>query len=467
MSALHALLREVARRNAKASPPYLRDLFPAQRAFVLDRSRRKAALCSRRAGKTWAINAALLEKAEQKPGETVVYVGLTRATAKRLSWNELIRMNEAHSLGIKFNHSELVATLANGSRFQCVGADDVAAIERLRGGRYAAVALDEAGSFPPSILATLIDEIIDPALIDLQGTLMLGGTPRPALVGAFYEATELGVGGWSVHRWTIFDNPYIPHAREEYERVLKERAWTEQHPIVLREWLGRWVRDASALVYPYDPARNVVARLPDGAWTYVLGIDFGYSDDTACAVLGYVEGDPTVYVVESEKRAGVIPSEAAKWVQRLAARYDFARIVGDVGGLGKGYAEEMRQRYALPVRPAQKADKRGYQDLMSGELLSGRVRVLAARNVGLLDEWAMSQWLPDRSAEDPRFANHLSDAALYAWRETRAMEPEPKQAAPAHGSPEWAAEEEARMLARLERQQAEAHEADDGLDDWA
>mgnify|MGYP000361362497 FL=1 len=44
--------------------PYMQALFGSQKAFATDTSRKKAALCSRRAGKSEAIAAWLLEGAE-------------------------------------------------------------------------------------------------------------------------------------------------------------------------------------------------------------------------------------------------------------------------------------------------------------------------------------------------------------------------------------------------------------------
>lgn len=449
-----ALLQEVQRRRAQDPETYLCDLFPQQRRFVEDAARHKAALCSRRAGKTHAAIAKLVKTAQEHAGVTVVYLALTRQSAKRLAWRPLIGFNERYGLGLDFHHSDLEARLPNGSVIIIAGADDVRRIERLRGDKYKLVIIDEAASFRPSILATLIREIIRPALMDLQGQLVLMGTPGAACVGPFYDATTGNEDGWSVHRWTVLDNPHIPHAADEMAAEQKRNKWADDHPILMREWKGQWVRDLGSLVYPYDVQRNHVDRLPSlppSGWHYILGIDFGVTDATACVVVAWHEQDPTVYVVESEQRTGVIPSEAAAWVKQLQSRYDFDRIVGDVGGLGKAFAEEMRRRHAIPVHAAQKSDKRGAQELMAGDMKSGLVRVVGRANAELCEEWSILQWNADRTAEDERFANHLSDAALYAWREAKgwaAEVPPPKR--------ETLTEDE--KMARLLEEEREAEE---------
>src|SRR5690606_32566902 len=128
----------------------------------------------------------------------------------------------------------------------------------------------------------------------------------------FYEISTGIRPGWSVHHWTLLDNPHLPHASQYIEDLLVKKGWSREHPTFRREWLGWWVRDLGSLVYPYDPARNRVDRLPslpEAGWRYALGIDFGVTNATACVVVAWHEQDPTLYVVESEAREGIIPSE--------------------------------------------------------------------------------------------------------------------------------------------------------------
>lgn len=417
-----ALLKEAQRRKAQDPETYLSDLFPEQRKFVEDPSRHKAALCSRRAGKTHAAVVSLILAAQDHPGVTVLYLALTRESAKKLAWKPLIAFNDQYQLGLKFQHSELEATLPNGSIIKVAGADDVRRVERLRGDKYKLAIIDESQSFRPSILAYLRKDILRLSLVDYRGTLILMGTPGPAPTGLFYDVTTGSEGGWSVHRWTIFDNPFIPHAAEEFEEEKRQNRWNEDHPTLQREWLGRWVRDLGSLVYPYSPERNRIDRLPSytsGEWRHALGIDFGVTNATAFVVVAWHENDPTLYIVESESKTGVIPSEAAEIVKDYQRRYDFSRIVGDIGGLGKAFSEEMRRRHAIPVQPAQKADKRGFQELMGGDLTSGLIKVIGPKNQTLIDEWQTIQWTADRSKEDDRYSNHAADAALYVWREAK------------------------------------------------
>src|SRR6185436_10152224 len=109
---------------------------------------------------------------------------------------------------------------------------------------------------------------------------------------------------------------------------------------------------------------------------YLVGMDFGYSDDCAFTVLGWRDNDPTVYVVESYTASNMLTPAAAVEAKRLSDKYKPVQMVGDVGGLGKPYAEEMRSRFTLPVEAAEKQNKRGYQALLNGDLERGRVKIL-------------------------------------------------------------------------------------------
>ena len=183
--------------------------------------------------------------------------------------------------------------------------------------------------------------------------------------------------------------------------------------------------------HAFDETRNVCA--PVKCQHHVLGIDYGFTDETAFAVVGWNDHDPCAYVVESFKHQGMTPSDAAEAVVELRGRYDFSRIVADIGGLGKGYAEEGIRRFHLPIEPAEKTNKLGYIRLLNGDLAGepARLRVVEKSARPLLDEWLELPWHEDRKKEADGFANHCSDAALYAWRACWAFIEKPKPATPA------------------------------------
>jgi len=412
------------------------DLFEYQRKFIDDPSHFKTALCSRRSGKTYACCYYLIETATKHPDSLSAYIGLSRRSAKRLMWQEMKRANRKYMLGIKFNNSELVATLQNGAQIILTGANDEADIDKLRGSTYRLVVLDEAASFGAH-MDSLVEEVLEPALVDHNGTLAMIGTPSAACSGLFYRATTESDFGYSNHHWTILENPYIPHAKDWLDRRMKQKGWTDDNPIYLREWRGRWIRSFDSLVYQFNEDRNVVNTLPwdDHDWHYILGVDLGYEDATAFIIGAFCEDLPDFYIVEDYKSSKMLPSDIAEKIKQYDREYDFRVMVADTGGLGKSIVEEFRYRHGLAIRAAEKRNKLSYIELMNSDLSASRIKVLEGCSV--LDEWRLLQWDEDRPKEDDRFENHLADAALYAWRESRHYASVPREVEPEVGSEEY------------------------------
>jgi hypothetical protein len=456
-----------------------------QRDFVLDPSPRKAAVCSRRAGKTHGIVVYALKVMHEHSYCQIPYITLTRAQGKRNIWLTLQKLDKSLKLGGTFNNNELTYTIPNGSQLFISGANDETEIQRLRGNKYPLAIIDEAQSFRP-LIRSLVREIIEPAVGDYRGTIAITGTPGPACAGFYYEISNGLVSyedngktiyPWSVHHWTLLENPFHPFTEEDVENTRKMNGWLPDNPSFLREYKGIWVKDDSLKVYKLSD-RNLMYTRPEVDLTYALGIDLGYEDSTAFVVLGYNESIGQCFVLESFKKEHLIPSAVAVQVQKLMERFDFAHIVADAGGFGKGYVEEMSQRYSIPVKPAEKTQKYGFIELLNGDLQSGSLKILKNRNQELVDELGTLQFVenedgtPDRTKIDERFDDHLCDALLYGWRACRQFFYDPEMLGPKKDSKEWWSEREREMeeyeerrLARQDDPFAESGGAFDALDE--
>lgn len=224
---------------------------------------------------------------------------------------------------------------------------------------------------------------------------------------------------------------------------------------------GKWVRDAAGLVYHYDHRNDIADLPPCDAWTYLLGLDFGVRDATAYVVLAWRENDPNVYVVESWKERGKPPSDVAATVLALSERYPFAKIVGDIGGMGLAFAEEMRRRFSIPIEPAQKTNKLGFIGLLNGALEHGELRVLQVTNHALIREWLELPWSDEtHQKEADGFDNHLTDACLYAWRAANAFHQRPLPPKPDAGTRAYYDEMERRLEEQAEEELRRAREGD-------
>lgn len=413
-------------------------LFPKQKAFIKDPAKRKVAICSRRAGKSTGVSFDLSNELLDNVEGDSAYITLTRGTAKKIMFMPLSKINKTHSLGLEGNKTDLIFTNPNnGNQLFMTGASTIDEVEKLRGLKLKKVVIDEAASFRPDVMNYLIDEIVEPTLIDTDGTLTLIGTPSSNPGDNIFHKASTGLEkGWSVHKWTILDNPFIPHASRWLEDYRIRKGWGLDHPIYLREWCGEWTIDKSQLVYKYDKDKNDYRDLPDDQYQYVVGIDLGFNDAFTVTVLAFSYNSRHVYAVDQYKMSGLIPEQMAKEIMYYRDKYSPISMVADHGGLGKAICEEFNRRYHLNIIPAEKTKKAAYIELLNGDLISGHFKIPYGSSLEI--EMRTHQWDPDRrDKEDDRTQNDQCDSALYAWRQCRHFLGEIPVKGPEKNTPEY------------------------------
>ena len=276
--------------------------FAEQAAYDADRSRLKAAICGRRAGKSRGKNKGILRRAMRTRGGRFLVINETRGEVRRINWigvqgDGMASVVEREKLPAVLNATEMSVTFPEiDSRIMCVGVDDEASIRRALGGAYHGVWWDEAQKIPPRFEQT-IREVFMPTLLDHGGTFELTGSPSRQMAGLFYDVTRddgRAIKGWGVHRWNMLANPHFGRARAEAgawwavtkvgtidggpyatEVEAQERAKELRFrdgildlqtlyggadvapidsPIMLREGFGRWTHEDAAYVYAFHRA---------------------------------------------------------------------------------------------------------------------------------------------------------------------------------------------------------------------
>jgi len=405
-------------------------LGPEQRAFVEDDSQRKSALCGRRAGKSHGVAAWLLIRGLASPDGLSAFVALRRGSARAILVPAIKRI--AKSAGVKVREQtedgQLYVVLDNGHRIWIAGCPHQGEIEKFRGIALWSVAVDECG-FMAGFLEELVEGVLDATLLDHQGQLALTSSPGVVPTGYFYSVTT-AAEGWSRHHWTVLQNAAIPHAASWLAERQRRFGWTDETPIYLREWLGRWTNDTASLVYPFRrPLNEWDGALPEGHVTTVLAVDVGYRDAMAFVIASAVAGTGKKFIRHAEKQEGMSPNAVVVRVRQLLALFPGARVVVDEGGAGKGYAVHMREE-GIGCEAVAKTEKRAHQEWMAGDLMAGAIVADYANCRALVDEALVLRWGED-GKEDPRFPNHACDAALYGCRTLRssfapiAVTPEP------------------------------------------
>lgn len=279
------------------------------------------------------------------------------------------------------------------------------------------------------------------------------------------DKTHTGPSGRMFVPARLEDNPALD---PDYEEMLKELDDVTYQQ--LRH--GRWIVDAAELVYAYTSQCLVseLPKLPRGeAWTHVFAADFGVTNATAFAVWAFNEHDPIAYLVESQEWTGLAPSEAGEIQREWEKRFGgFDRVIGDEGGLGKGFAQEWRKRFYIPIEPAEKTNKLGFIKLMNGDFQHGKIKVLRDMNDDFVAHIKKLRWKDEkRQAEHPGLPNHLTDAALYGWRECRQWDWSERPPKHAQGTAEWQQYREEQRMARMtEEFEREQDEMDQGSNEW-
>lgn len=450
MTNLDEIVLEATKLSSK--PNVLAHTFKQQRAFISDPARLKALFCTRRAAKSFTAGAYMVHECLNNPGVNCLFLGLTHASAKGIIWKDILKtLNLKLGLEISFNETTLMATFPNGSVIYVTGVDvHEDEMNKLLGKKYRLVCIDEASMY--TIDATkLVYGILKPATADQRGTICLMGTASNFTRGLFYDITIGREPGWSLHTWSAHDNPYIAKQwAEELEDIKLNRPLFMETPLFRQWYLNEWVIDTEKLVYKFNPDRNLFKDRPQNlspnGWTYILGVDLGYEDDSAFVLCAFHEHDKTLYVLSTFNKKHMDVTDVANRIKmfRDDKTYPVAKVIID--GANKQAVEEMQRRHGIALEAADKTGKSDFIEIMNGELIQGKIQIkqtltnLTQEMMGLVWKTTADKIDIPRK-EHPALPNHLCDALLYAWRFCYQYMAEPAQPRVVVGSKEWYAKQ--------------------------
>jgi len=223
-------------------------LHPGQVAINNSPARFKVVAAGRRFGKshyaaaTLGIAALKLTHKQYKltAENKVYYVAPTADQARRVMWPKLrLLLGYAKQGGFikRENVNDGWIELVSGRQIFIKGADNP---DSLRGEGYSYVVLDEYADMKEEVW----EEIIEPALMDVEGDALFIGTPKgknhffKLFIGALekpvppnWDAEEMGMTSpwdeWEAFHFKSVDNPLL--ARNELKRVLAGRGGSRDH----------------------------------------------------------------------------------------------------------------------------------------------------------------------------------------------------------------------------------------------
>lgn len=462
--------REVATRDYGL----LDDIHPKALAFVRSTALQKVAKTTRRSGKTRNVIRGLADRAMRIPNSYHAYVNTTFRECENYFWignrrDGLMSLNVDFGLGGQAVGSKLRMTFPNGSRIECLAADDEKDIQKFRSAAFDTLVIDEAQKMPH--LERIIVEEVGPAMLDHMGQTWLTGTPSRQLNTLFHriscDEVEKRLTEWDLHEWTILDNPFFGATVEErYERMMiaiRKTGKAIDDPAIQREWFGKWSKEDANFVYavhevpdhqliwaeeqptlePFDlwvnnhcteiedfpDLERCMAELPQGHdWFFTLGIDIGFHPSPfAFDVSAYSFTHPEMLEVAGWKMTKLVPDEQMELLNRIVATVNPTWVTADAGGGGKlvvaGWAKNWLERYSVPIEEAKKRDKVQWQELMNGDIRTGKYRM--RRNSPRLAEMEVLTYHPPTAAgtlkentgtAENRIPNDCCDAGLYGFR---------------------------------------------------
>lgn len=434
-------------------------LFDKQLELIRDPARFKACTCSRRAGKSYALMCYILDYGLKNDYHTILFVTSTKTRAVKIIWRELNRFNEEFALGLHFDNSKHEVKFPNGTVLILGGMKDEGEVDGMRGisPSPSLIVVDEAGHTTRH-LYTFITEVATPALIDYQGTLILIGTPNPTCTGAFYDAfhKKNGLRQFKPFHWTFFDNYKFEAVAKGYathDQIFKELVESsglpEDHPAILREYKGVWIKDLESLVYKYDPDYHNTEPPEEHEfkeYSFVMGVDTGAVDNCGFSILGYHPHKPEAIIFESYEKDFQDVSSVIEEVNAKSNWYGgFDSIVFDPAAGGKNFMGELYQRYGLKATSAEKVKKASFISMLNADLRQGTLKVIPENCASLTYAWGLMMWKSKTNGEfkidgiiDKGVKiDHAADSCLYAWRALQHFRYTPEVAKPKYGTEEY------------------------------
>lgn len=290
-------------------------------------SRFKVVAAGRRFGKSRLAAWVLLIKALQSDSKDVFYVAPTYQQATDIMWSMLKELG--HEVIAQAYEQTKVLTLVNGRKIFLKGADRP---DTLRGVGLAYLVIDEYAD----IKSFVWEQILRPALADVQGGAMFIGTPKGR--NHFFDLYNYACSGkddeWSGFHFTSFDNPLIPKKEIEAAKVSMSSFAFRQEFEASFEAASRDVFKPEWIRYEEEP--------DDGSFFVAIDLAGFLDEDKQSSAKNKKLDDSAIAVVKvgeygwwvAEIRSGRWGiKETAEEIMKVAAKYEPTAIAIEKGSL--------------------------------------------------------------------------------------------------------------------------------------
>ena len=351
----------------------------------------------------------------------VMLGAMTLGKVKGLYLKSLMDFSQLLGLGYRFNQDANYIVTPRGNYIWFVSLRDKRTADLVRGYKFSLLIIDEAQSANDLVLKDFITQDAGPAMTDHGGLTIITGTEPKVPFGFWYDISG-GNRGYEVDKLTIENNIFYPlEAREkkiESERLTwgwekgNEPAW------VRREYRGERTWEGGNSVFEYKAEKNHYSdiSIPKENRLYVIGVDLGFHDADAFAVLTYSPHSTEVYLIEEYVRDKQDISTCCEKVMELSQKYGNPPVIVDSGSIGRKVMEEMIKRYGINAEAAKKDEKGGWIHTMRTCLHRGDLKIRATSEA--VQEMHKTEWDEKQEGWNKEgYHPNLLDAMVYAFRE--------------------------------------------------
>ena len=391
-------------------------------------SKKIAVMCSRRAGKTEG-NSDFILKIAAIPNSPILYINLTFENAINQMFDLILKEAERVELNIsKSSKNSGFIQFSNGSSILLKGNKDRSEADKLQGGKYRLVIIDEAQS--QCNMTYMIETIIEPMLTDFEDSvLILTGTP-PRRKGTYFEKVWNN-SEWTKYHWTMRENPFIKNVEQKIQEVCAEKGVTPDSAFIKREYLGEIAYDTEAQVF--KDYKVYTGPIPlDFIPTHIYtGVDFGFADYNGVVTLAANVDQKRAYVIFERKFNKATVSQIIDVVREgfedgkrfLIERNpnaDLSNCAIYTDTNEKSITYELSQTYGLPAYCAYKYDRALAFETLAEWCRVGRI--LNIENGEVSAEFEQTLYKRDEldnitSELDDGFHPDITMALLYASRQ--------------------------------------------------
>jgi hypothetical protein len=289
-------------------------------------------MAGRRAGKTDVHQKKIVDTLVSKHDAKVLYIGMTLTTAINQIYNGVLELLDYLGVEPDEKRRNEGYIKIGEAEFFIKGNTTTDEREKLRGFKWDLVIIDEAQS--QKSLPYLINDIIEPALVDRRGQLIISGT-GPRVRGTYWEE-----GLWNNSQenldclalnWNMTQNPFIEDHKGVLEEIKQKKGLTDNSPLYIREYLGKISYDDDALVYRLtdknyytdEQLKQWIETQPVTDLHFSSGLDYGFEDADGYAIVLHSDSDDTIWLVHEykERRTGVstLVEEVQKGIKKVEA----------------------------------------------------------------------------------------------------------------------------------------------------